>query len=271
MAAMPPPRKEHEIHSWAARLNLRPRHCGEPLSQQRRSSGCSLSAPGSACGHGHTFGAKGHDRRRRRRRPGGLDRAAGAGTRLTRLELVADTAEFTYKPLAVAEPFGAGVAHHFDLTRIARDQAARCTSRAWRRRSRGAVVQDMGRAPLRLRRAPRGRRRARRHRGAGSVWIKGPAYTNRFRTVLRELDRRKVTKVAFAVPAGTSWPLPLYELALLTARRGGAGTAQGRAQARHTRVPAARALRRTRPPRRCGAARGAWFELLRPRAGGGTR
>jgi len=51
----------------------------------------------------------------------------------------------------------------------------------------------------------------------GSVWIRGPTYTSRFRTVLRELERRKVTNVAFAVPAGASWPLPLYELALLTA------------------------------------------------------
>ena len=51
----------------------------------------------------------------------------------------------------------------------------------------------------------------------GSVSIKGPAYTSRFRTVLRELDERQITRVAFAVPAGASWPLPLYELALLTA------------------------------------------------------
>jgi sulfide:quinone oxidoreductase len=50
----------------------------------------------------------------------------------------------------------------------------------------------------------------------GSVSISGPAYTSRFRTVLRELDKRRVTRVAFAVPAGSSWPLPLYELALLT-------------------------------------------------------
>ena len=51
----------------------------------------------------------------------------------------------------------------------------------------------------------------------GSVSIQGPAYTSRFRTVLRKLDKQAVTRVAFAVPAGTSWPLPLYEFALLTA------------------------------------------------------
>jgi sulfide:quinone oxidoreductase len=51
----------------------------------------------------------------------------------------------------------------------------------------------------------------------GSITIKGPGYTSRFRTVLRELEHRAIKRVAFAVPPGTSWPLPLYELALMTA------------------------------------------------------
>ena len=51
----------------------------------------------------------------------------------------------------------------------------------------------------------------------GSVMIQGPGYTGRFRTVLRDLDERRVHNVAFAVPPGASWPLPLYELALMTA------------------------------------------------------
>ena len=51
----------------------------------------------------------------------------------------------------------------------------------------------------------------------GSVTVRGPGYTSRFRTVLRELSERRIRRVAFAVPAGASWPLPLYELALMTA------------------------------------------------------
>jgi sulfide:quinone oxidoreductase len=46
--------------------------------------------------------------------------------------------------------------------------------------------------------------------------VRGPGYTSRFRTVLRELSERRIRRVAFAVPAGASWPLPLYELALMT-------------------------------------------------------
>ena len=47
----------------------------------------------------------------------------------------------------------------------------------------------------------------------------GPGYTGRFRTVLDELERRQIRRVVFAVPGGTSWSLPLYELALMTAAR----------------------------------------------------
>ena len=137
---------------------------------------------------------------------------------LTQLELMADTAQFAYKPLAVAEPFGAGVAHRFDLTRIARDHGARL-------HIAGLAGVDAGERHITtwdgrdfeydLLLVAIGARAI--TAVPGSVSIKGPAYTSRFRTILRELDKRKITKVAFAVPAGTSWPLPLYELALLTA------------------------------------------------------
>src|SRR5205814_2078854 len=37
--------------------------------------------------------------------------------------------------------------------------------------------------------------------------------------VLGELEAGAVRRIAFAVPSGCSWPLPLYELALLSAAR----------------------------------------------------
>ena len=40
------------------------------------------------------------------------------------LELVTPSAEWTYRPLAVAEPFGVGEAKRYDLVRIARDHSA---------------------------------------------------------------------------------------------------------------------------------------------------
>jgi sulfide:quinone oxidoreductase len=53
----------------------------------------------------------------------------------------------------------------------------------------------------------------------GSVTVTGPANLNRFRRVLHELEVGRIRRVAFAIPPATSWPLPLYELALLTAAR----------------------------------------------------
>jgi sulfide:quinone oxidoreductase len=135
------------------------------------------------------------------------------------VELVTPTPEFAYRPLAVAEPFGVGDARRYDVVRIASDH--------------GAAVHIAG-----IKSVDTARHRVMTWDGRelaydlllvavgahattsipGSVTIQGPGYTGRFRTVLRDLDEHRVRHVAFAVPPGASWPLPLYELALMTAR-----------------------------------------------------
>jgi sulfide:quinone oxidoreductase len=134
------------------------------------------------------------------------------------LELITPTAEWAYRPLAVAEPFGLGVAQRYDLVQIARDHGAALHLAGvqaiepdvrqvitWdgRKLSYELLVVAVGAVP-----APS---------LPGSVTIKGPGYTGRFRTLLRDLAERRVRRVAFAVPSATSWTLPLYELALMTA------------------------------------------------------
>lgn len=134
------------------------------------------------------------------------------------IELVTPTADFAYRPLAVAEPFGRGQAKRYDIVQIAGAHraavhlagiqsvdAAAHTVLTWDGRSLDydVLLVAVGAEPTTS--IP------------GSITIKGPGYTSRFRTVLRELERRTVKNVAFAVPPGTSWPLPLYELALMTA------------------------------------------------------
>jgi sulfide:quinone oxidoreductase len=133
------------------------------------------------------------------------------------LELLTPTAQWRYRPLAVAEPFGVGEAKSYDLVRIARDHGAvlhlagvqavepaahRLVTFDGRRLAYELLVIAVGATPvLSL---------------PGSITINGSAYT-RFKTVLRQLEEGRIRCVAFAVPSTTSWPLPLYELALMTA------------------------------------------------------
>jgi sulfide:quinone oxidoreductase len=134
------------------------------------------------------------------------------------LELVTPRGDWSYRPLAVAEPFGFGEAKTYDLVRIARDHGAALhlagvqsvdtdarVLRTWDGRDLPyeILLVAIGANPVVA--IP------------GSVTVRGPGYTGRFRTVLRDLDERRLRHLAFVVPAGASWPLPLYELALMTA------------------------------------------------------
>ena len=134
------------------------------------------------------------------------------------LELVTPQPAWAYRPLAVAEPFGLAEVETFDLVKVARDHGAtlhlaglesvdtaahRLTTWDGRQLGYEILLVAVGATPSVA--VP------------GSVTVRGPGYTGRFRTVLRDLDERRVRRVAFAVPAGASWPLPLYELTLMTA------------------------------------------------------
>ncbi len=136
------------------------------------------------------------------------------------LQLVTPHAEFAYRPLAVAEPFGLGEQRSYDLLRIAQEHGAAlhlgelaavdAAAHAIHTRDGGSLAYDVlllavGARPM--------------VSIPGSVTVQGPGYTSRFRTVLRELEERRIRQVVFAVPSGVSWPLPLYELALMTAAR----------------------------------------------------
>jgi sulfide:quinone oxidoreductase len=135
-----------------------------------------------------------------------------------RIELVTPTPEWSYRPMAVAEPFGLGEAKRYDLVRIARDHGAAMhlagvqavMPEAHELLTWDGRILDYDLLLLAIGAQPTPAL-------PGSVTVRGPGYTGRFRNVLRELEQGRITRVAFAVPAGTSWPLPLYELTLMTA------------------------------------------------------
>jgi sulfide:quinone oxidoreductase len=137
-----------------------------------------------------------------------------------RVTLVAPEPRLFYRPAATAEAFEDRPPRSYDLHVIARDvgaafSKARLVSvgsqKRYVRLSSGvrltydALVLATGGRPT--------------ANVAGALMFRDQRDVPAFRRVLREMDRGRIRRIVFALPRGTSWPLPLYELALLSAGR----------------------------------------------------
>ena len=143
-----------------------------------------------------------------------LDDLAGDGVDLT---LLAPDRHFTYRPLAVAEPFGGAAVLRFPLAAIAGDRRLRLV--------RDAVASVD--AEQHVVRTQDGRALAydalvlaigavARESVPGTLTFRGPRDVDRIRRLVDEITSGAASNVAFVVPPGASWSLPLYELALAT-------------------------------------------------------
>jgi sulfide:quinone oxidoreductase len=140
-----------------------------------------------------------------------------AGDRV-RLTLVAPDPEFSYRPLAVAEPFSRGRAERVPLEAFAQDTGAELVRDAVagvddaagevRLGSRGTLPYDA------LLLAP-GARAVDGVPGASTWWPGGDP--DAFGGLLRDIEEGYTKRIAFVIPPGAVWPLPAYELALMTA------------------------------------------------------
>jgi sulfide:quinone oxidoreductase len=145
----------------------------------------------------------------------GLRAMAGDRVRLT---LAAPEPDFSYRPLAVAEPFALGHAYRVPLSRFAEDAGAELVLDAT-----VGVDDAAGRVRLRdggeraydaLLVAPGGRAVS-GVEGATTWWPGGDPES--YGGLLRDLDEGYAKRIAIVVPPGAVWPLPAYELALMTA------------------------------------------------------
>jgi sulfide:quinone oxidoreductase len=134
------------------------------------------------------------------------------------VELVSPETEFVYRPLAVAEPFRMGEARRFPLRLLAEAAGAELTRASVRSvddahhmvvtSDGGALRYDALLLALGARPVPS---------IPGALTFKGPGDERAFGDLLHDARSGGVRRLAFALPTGASWPLPLYELALLTA------------------------------------------------------
>jgi sulfide:quinone oxidoreductase len=142
-----------------------------------------------------------------------------AGDRLD-VTLVSPDSDFVCRPLAVLEPFALETIRRYPLNRIVEDTDARWITDRVARVDLDArtLVTDAGQQlaydALLL---ALGAGESSPYEHADVFTDRDPAHS--FQTILRDVEQGSVSSVAFVIPNWPVWPLPLYELALMTAQR----------------------------------------------------
>ncbi len=139
-----------------------------------------------------------------------------AGSRLG-VEIVAPEPRFFYRPLAVAQPFALGEPRSYDLGDLAARAGASLTlgtvtavdvEARVARTAAGSVLEfdyllvACGTVP--------------KPAVDGAITFRGPADTEHLSALLADAESGSFGSIAFCLPGGAVWSLPLYELALLT-------------------------------------------------------
>jgi sulfide:quinone oxidoreductase len=138
-----------------------------------------------------------------------------AGERV-RSTLLTPEPEFNYRPMAVAEPFARGQAKRHSLEEIARDLGAAFVPGRLTGVDAPAqeAITDDGRRPFDALVIGVG---ADDEPALPRVLTWTPeSDAEVYGGLLRDLDEGYTKRVAFVVPVGVAWPLPAYELALMT-------------------------------------------------------
>src|SRR5262249_30606460 len=138
----------------------------------------------------------------------------------TDVTMIAPNTEFVYRPMAVREPFAYGAARRYPLASIARDAGARLlhgelgridpARHAIHTKEDEHIEYDALLLALGAKIVPR---------YAHAHTIDDTRLDATLHGLIQDVEGGYVHNLAFVSPSSIAWPLPLYELALMTAGR----------------------------------------------------
>ena len=142
-----------------------------------------------------------------------------AGERVA-VTMLAPNDEFVYRPMTVREPFAYASAKRYPLREIVRDAGAELVKDklGWVDRQKQIVHSDAGAAleydalVLALGASPYSRYKH-------AITVDDRRMDEALAGLIEDLEQGYLQSIAFIAPGRMAWPLPLYELALMTAGR----------------------------------------------------
>jgi sulfide:quinone oxidoreductase len=142
-----------------------------------------------------------------------------AGSNLD-VALVAPNEEFVYRPMTVGEPFAYGAAHRYPVEAIARDAGAELirdelqwldhVSQTAHTKAQAQLSYDALILALGARAQPR---------YAHALTIDDRRLDELLHGLVQDVEGGYAKRLAFVMPPRPAWPLPIYELALMTSAR----------------------------------------------------
>ncbi|MEA2483574.1 MAG: sulfide:quinone oxidoreductase [Thermoleophilaceae bacterium] len=143
--------------------------------------------------------------------------AAGVGVRIT---LLSPQEHFDYLPLSVGDPFALGRARLIPLDQVARDfNIERCVDSLASVNPSAHTLSLTSGAELHYDKliVATGAKREAAYEHATT--FRGQDDVEALHGLVQDVEGGYVKRIAFVVPPGVAWSLPLYELALMTAQR----------------------------------------------------
>ncbi len=134
--------------------------------------------------------------------------------------LLAAAPEFVYRPMTVREPFAYSAAHRYSLDEITRDIGVDFVHDAFKRLDPdNRVVHTEAGASLEYDALLLALGAVARPRFSHALTLDDSAMDEQLHGLIQDVEEGYVRNLAFIAPTPMPWPMPIYELALMTARR----------------------------------------------------